>query len=345
MSKKASKSHTLDLALQGGGTHGAFTWGVLDRLLETPEISVGAVSGASAGALNAAVLISGLVSGGPGEAAARLRAFWKAVNRSARQTTILPFLEAFPAAFQTADMLWSMVSAGGISVAPSPRLGRMAQGILRDILEEHVDFDAIRSPEASKIFVSATNARSGASRIFRNADLSVDALLASACLPMNFPPVTIDGEDYWDGGYSANPPILPIVQESDCSDLLLVTVNPITRKETARAMNEIPGRISEMMFNLSLVKELRGLSMMKEDMGAWQFLGTGLIRAIRDLRLHEIHDEEAMSKVDPRSKMTPVWHLLTHLHETGRHAADVWMETCSGDLGKRSTARIAERYL
>jgi len=344
MAKKASKPHTLDLALQGGGAHGAFTWGVLDRLLEDPGISVGAVSGASAGALNAAVLVSGLVRGGPEEAASRLSSFWKAVNQSARQTTILPFLEAFPAAFETADMLWSMVSGGGISVAPSPRLGRMAQGILRDVLEDHVDLDAIRAPQAPKIFVSATNARSGAPRIFRNADLSIDALLASACLPMNFPPVTIDGEDYWDGGYSANPPILPLVQESGCSDLLLVTVNPVTRKETARTMNEIPGRISEMMFNLSLVKELRGLSLLKEDMGAWQFFGSGLIKAIRDLRLHEIHDEETMSKVDPRSKMTPVWHLLTHLHETGRKAADGWIDTCSADLGKRSTARIAERY-
>ncbi|WP_346913844.1 patatin-like phospholipase family protein [uncultured Roseibium sp.] len=344
MARNAPKPHTLDLALQGGGAHGAFTWGVLDRLLEHPGIVVGAVSGASAGALNAAVLVSGLANGGPVEASTRLASFWKAVNQSARQTTVLPFLEAFPAAFQTADMLWSMVSAGGISVTPSPRLGRMAQGILRDVVDAHVDFDAIRSPQAPQIFVSATNARSGAPRIFRNDDLSIDALLASACLPMNFPPVTIDGEDYWDGGYSANPPILPVVQESACSDLLLVTVNPVTRKDTPRAMNEIPGRISELMFNLSLVKELRGLSLLKEDMGAWQVFGSGLIRAIRDLRLHEIYDEETMSKVDPRSKMTPGWELLTHLHEAGHTAADRWIDICSGDLGKRSTARIAERY-
>ncbi|MBD1546982.1 patatin-like phospholipase family protein [Roseibium aggregatum] len=344
MAKKAPKPHTLDLALQGGGAHGAFTWGVLERLLEEPAISINAVSGASAGALNAAVLVSGLVGGGPEEAAARLSSFWKAVNQSARQTTILPFLEAFPAAFKTADMLWSMVSAGSISVSPSPRLGRTAQGILRDVLNKHVDLDAVRSPEAPRIFVSATNARSGAPRIFRNDDLSIDALLASACLPMNFPPVSIDGEDYWDGGYSANPPILPIVQESSCSDLLLVTVNPVTRKDTPRAMNEIPGRISELMFNLSLVKELRGLSLLKEDMGAWQFFGNGLIRSIRDLRLHEIYDEETMSRVDPRSKMTPGWQLLTRLHEAGHRAAENWVDICSGDLGKRSTARIAERY-
>lgn len=345
MTKRRPKIHTLDLALQGGGAHGAFTWGALERLLEADRISIGSVSGASAGALNAAMLVSGLVTGGSEGAANKLKAFWTAVNRSARRSSFLLFMEAFPDAFRAADTLWSMAGGDSVSVSLPPRLGRHAQHELRDILEEHVDFDAVRSPEAPRIFISATNARTGAARIFRNEDLSLEALLASACLPLHFPPVTIDGDDYWDGGYSANPPIIPLVQESDNDDLLMVTVNPIARKTTPRSVAEIPDRISEMMFNQSLIKELRGLSLMKEGIGRRLVYSGKLIRAIHDLRIHEIHDEETLSKIDPRSKMTPIWQLLLQLHEAGRQAAEAWLKTSATDLGKRSSANLADRYL
>ncbi|QNE06012.1 patatin-like phospholipase family protein [Croceicoccus marinus] len=335
--------HKLDVALQGGGAHGAFTWGVLDFLLEQPDIDIGAVSGASAGALNAAVLASGLAQGGREMAGKKLWAFWKALNRSGREAgPLLPMAEAFPFAFEAMSEWWAAVFKD-ISLPTSPQMGRPAQDILRRLIEEFVDFEAIRSSDAPLIFVSATNARTGGAHIFRNDDLSVDALLASACLPLLFPPVSINGADYWDGGYSANPPIMPLVQDSPNDDLLLVTINPITRDVTPHTTTGIANRITELGFNQTLVKELRGLDLMQKAVLPLAPSG-GLLGSLQRLRIHEIHDQALLAGMDPDTKMLPVWRMLIKLHCAGRRSAKDWLRKRGRKLGKVSTVDLTDRY-
>ncbi|ARU16563.1 patatin-like phospholipase family protein [Croceicoccus marinus] len=335
--------HKLDVALQGGGAHGAFTWGVLDFLLEQPDIDIGAVSGASAGALNAAVLASGLAQGGREMAGKKLWAFWKALNRSGREAgPLLPMAEAFPFAFEAMSEWWGAVFKD-ISLPTSPQMGRPAQDILRRLIEEFVDFEAIRSADAPLIFVSATNARTGGAHIFRNDDLSVDALLASACLPLLFPPVSINGADYWDGGYSANPPIMPLVQDSPNDDLLLVTINPITRDATPHTTTGIANRITELGFNQTLVKELRGLDLMQKAVLPLVPSG-GLLGSLQRLRIHEIHDQALLAGMDPDTKMLPVWRMLITLHCAGRRSAKDWLRKRGRKLGKVSTVDLTDRY-
>ncbi|WP_395331574.1 patatin-like phospholipase family protein [Novosphingobium sp. BL-8H] len=340
--------HRLDLALQGGGAHGAFTWGVLDGLLQDERLIPGALSGASAGAMNAAVLVSGLVSGGRAEARDRLRNFWKELNRSGREAgPLIPMIEAFPQTSRALSSWWSTVF-GDVGMAhASPELGREMQEILRKVIEKHVDFAAIRSEGAPPLFISATNARSGALRLFRNADLTADALLASACLPLYFPPVTIDGKDYWDGGYSANPPLVPLVQESANDDLLLITVNTQVRSETPRNAAAIIDRLTEIGFNQSMRKELQGLVLLQHAIGRARTKAgarDGLVAQVERLRLHEIHDEATLAAMPAQTKLLPVRHLLLKLHDAGQAAAKHWCETCVEHLGKRSTVNLAQRF-
>ncbi|ANT63235.1 hypothetical protein AYJ57_22420 (plasmid) [Salipiger sp. CCB-MM3] len=337
----------LDVALQGGGAHGAFTWGVLDALLEDDRLHIGALSGASAGAMNAIVVASGLATGGSEGGRDALRRFWTAVNAAAREATpAFHMLESFPGLFIASSAWWQLVSAGQVTISARPWQGRRAQMMLRDILAEQVDFEALQRPGAPELFISATDARTGGSRIFRNHEMSPDVAIASACLPMSFPPVNIDGVDYWDGGYSANPPITSLVRFTPHADLLLVTINPAKRSFTARAPEEITERVSEMVFNQALVTELRGLSIIHEALSEQDLSDApALLKQLRDLRIHEIHDQASMSELDPSSKMYPAWEMLVDLHETGRGAALSWLEENYAQLGKSSTAKLMERYL
>ncbi|TCM19483.1 NTE family protein [Novosphingobium sp. PhB165] len=344
MFSKEKPIPSLDLALQGGGAHGAFTWGVLDGLLQDERLNIGALSGASAGAMNAAVLVSGLVSGGREEARERLRAFWKELNRSGREAgPLIPMIEAFPQTSRAVSSWWTTVFGDIGMTHASPELGREMQEILRKVIETHVDFDAIRSENAPQLFISATNARSGRLRLFRNEDLSTDALLASACLPLYFPPVTIDGKDYWDGGYSANPPLVPLVLESPNDDLLLITVNAQVRPDTPRGVAAIVDRLTEIGFNQSMRKELQGLLLLKSSIGHTR-AKDGLIAQVERLRLHEIHDEPTLSAMPAQTKLLPVRHLLLKLHDVGEAAAKQWCEVNIEHLGKRGTVDMAARF-
>ncbi|MCJ2182776.1 patatin-like phospholipase family protein [Novosphingobium sp. 1949] len=338
-----SREVGLDLALQGGGAHGAFTWGVLDRLLEEERIWISALSGASAGAINAAVFASGLVTGGREGAGRALEAFWKAIHRSGREAgPLLPMMEAFPMAFEAISAMWSNMF-GNVAMPSSPEMGARAQDLLREVLEAHVDFAALRSDAAPRLFLSATDVRTGSARIFENREMAPEVLLASACLPLLFPPVTIDGVDYWDGGYSANPPIFPLVQNSPNDDLMLVTINPMSREETPRVAADISNRLTELSFNQTLIKDMRGLVMIQNEVGLLTF-GKGLLARLRKLRVHEIHDEATLAAMPAGSKMTPLWELLQQLHKAGYEAADGWVGRHGEDLGRHTTAYLAERY-
>jgi NTE family protein len=294
--------------------------------------------------MNAAVLVSGLVCGGAEGARERLRSFWKELNRSGREAgPLIPMIEAFPETSRAMSSWWNTMFGDLGTAHISPEMGREMQEILRKVIEEHVDFVAIASAEAPPVFISATNAQSGTARIFHKQDLTTEALLASACLPLYFPPVTIDGKDYWDGGYSANPPLVPLVLESANDDLLLITVNPQVRDQTPRNAAGIVDRITEIGFNQSMRKELQGLFLLQSSIGRTR-AKDGLIAQVERLRFHEIHDEETLAAMPAQSKLLPVRHLLLTLRDAGEAAAKRWCEMSIERLGKESTVDLASRF-
>jgi NTE family protein len=330
----------VDLALQGGGSHGAFTWGVLDRLLDVPWLRLEGISGTSAGAMNAAVLAFGLLEGierkdrglARDGARAALEAFWRRVSDAAR---LSPFqrgpldvlagrwsLERSPAfvAMEIASRTFSPYDLNATGFNP-----------LRGILEASVDFPRlVRAP--IKLFVTATNVRTGRARIFRNADLTADALLASACLPTVFQAVEIDGEAYWDGGYSGNPTITPLVRECDSNDTLLVQINPIERRDLPRSAEAIRNRLNEVSFNAPLMKELRMAALLRRVADP----GTGEGAAWARMRMHRIAST-FLDGLGQSSKMLSEWEFLCSLRDEGRRAADAFLAAHGDDVGRRST--------
>ena len=330
----------IDLALQGGGSHGAFTWGVLDRLLQDERITFSGVSGTSAGALSAAVLACGLARGGREGARQALRAFWDDVSRTGR--CFNPFgvaddrhpWSAWTRPWQDAWAHWAR--------AFSPyELNPLGLNPLRDVLRRHVDVDALRACTAPRVFVVATSVRSGQPRVFAGKDLSIDALLASACLPHLFQAVQIDGEDWWDGGYSGNPALWPLIYETEEADLVLVKIQPLVRPRTPRSAIEIAERASEISFNAALVGEVRAIAFVKRLLQE-ERVERG---RYKDLRLHLIADEEDLAALPPQSKLDTRQDFLQRLHRLGLAAAERWLSAHAGDIGQRSSFDIERHFL
>ncbi|WP_144185266.1 patatin-like phospholipase family protein [Elioraea rosea] len=324
----------VDLALQGGGAHGAFTWGVLDRLLEEPWLVIEGVSGTSAGAMNAAVLADGYVAGGAEGARLALAGFWRAVSDAAAWS---------PLRRSPVDVMlgrWSLdTSPAFIAMDVMTRLfspyDLNPQGLnpLREILAACVDFERLaRSP--MKIFVTATNVRTGRGKIFRNAQLSPDVLLASACLPTMFQAIEIDGEAYWDGGFAGNPTITPLVRETDADDTILVQINPRERPGTPRTAAEILNRINEVSFNATLLKELRMMALLRQVVGPG---AQGEAARWARMRTHRIRSD-MMVRLGQSSKLNAEWAFLTMLRDEGRRAASEFLETRGDRLGRTSTS-------
>jgi NTE family protein len=325
----------IDLALQGGGSHGAFTWGVLDRLLEEPWLRIEAISGTSAGAMNAAVLADGWTEGGASGARAALDAYWDRVARAAmfsplQRTPLDRLLGRW-----TLDHSPVFVGFDLMARMFSPyNLNRRGYNPLESILAESIDFVRLaRSP--IKLFVTATNVRTGRGRIFRNAEITPNVLLASACLPTLFQAVEIDGEAYWDGGYAGNPTITPLVRESNAQDTILVQINPRERPGTPRSASEILNRLNEVSFNATLMKELRMIALLRQvaDPGS----GEGARWAA--MRTHRIMTD-MMIDLGYSSKMNAEREFLAMLREEGRRATRAFLDTHADDLGRRSTSDL-----
>lgn len=322
----------VDLALQGGGAHGAFTWGVVDRLLEEPWLEVEGISGTSAGAMNAAVMASGMALGGRPGAREALEAFWRRVSHSARFS---PFqrgpvdrllgnwtLDNSPA-FLMMDLMARVVSPYDVpSVGGNP---------LADVLAESVDFAALRDGPV-KVFVTATSVRTGRARIFRNRDLGVEALLASACLPQLFQAVEIDGEPYWDGGFAGNPTLVPLVMELESDDTILVPINPIERPGTPRSARDILDRVNEISFNAVALKELKMMALLKKVADPGNTEGAAWAR----MRMHMVRNE-VMVGLGYSSKLNAEWAFLEWLRDAGRSAADDFLRDHAAAIGKRSS--------
>jgi NTE family protein len=333
----------IDLALQGGGAHGAFTWGVLDRLLEDERLEIEAASGTSAGAMNAVVLADGLMRGGRAAAREALRRFWSRVsNAAAPGNALAAFFGDW--ALEGSPLGWYV---DWITRVFSPyQLNPFDINPLRDIIAGEVDFDRVRRCDRMRLFVSATHVRTGRLREFRSHELSAEAVMASACLPLLFRAVEIDGEAYWDGGYVGNPSLLPLVAESPAHDLVLVQINPSQRERLPTTPQEILDRVNEITFNSSLVKELRSLALLKQllkEEGAPPAGGRApLFAQVEALRLHRIDADAELARLGAASKLNAAWPFVTRLHRIGRDAADRWLQRNFTHLGRRSTLDPAQ---
>ncbi len=326
--------HMVNLALQGGGAHGAFTWGVLDRLLEDGRVGIEAISGTSAGAMNAVVLADGFMDGGEDGAREHLAEFWKSVSKHAAKSPI----RRNPVNILLGD--WGLDNSASylymdlLTRLASPyELNPLNLNPLRDLLESTVDMERVHSCNRIKLFISATNVHTGRVRVFKNADLSIDAIMASACLPFLFHAVEIDGVPYWDGGYMGNPVLHPFYNSCTTADVLLVQINPVERRQTPRTAREILNRVNEITFNSSLLKEFRAIEFVsrlieegKLDPGHY-----------KNVHLHCIQGGDAMQDLSASSKMNAEWRFLKHLHDLGRAAADRWLDEHYTKLGVRSS--------
>ncbi|MGO4438093.1 patatin-like phospholipase family protein [Rhizobium sp. RAF56] len=322
----------VDLALQGGGAHGAFTWGVLDRLLEEKWLRLEGISGTSAGAMNAVVLAHGHALDGADGAREALEGFWKKVSEAAQYS---PFqrgpldvllgrwtLDNSPI-FVAMDMAARLFSPYDLNPGGS--------NPLRAILADMVDFTKL-AESPIKLFITATNVRTGRGRIFRNAEITPDVLLASACLPTMFQAVEIDGDTYWDGGYAGNPTLTPLIRECDSKDTILVQINPVERPGTPRSARDILNRLNEVSFNAVLLKELRMMGLLRrvarsddDESMRWA-----------SMRIHRVASD-AMLDFGYSSKLNAEWAFLSLLRDEGRRSAEAFLEEHADDLGTRSS--------
>jgi NTE family protein len=314
-------------ALQGGGAHGAFTWGVLDHLLEDGRLGIDGISGASAGAVNAVMLADGLVRGGPEEARKRLADFWRAASIDG---SLPGFSRHFVDQLAAASVpMKTWLNSMGRFLSPS-HMNPLNINPLKQLVERFVDFEALRNSDR-ELFISATNAQTGNLRLFTRDELTAEVVMASACLPLLFRPVRIDDVPYWDGGYVSNPPLLPFLQTRGSTDVLLVQIFPLRRDRAPTSSREIVGRTAEIAFNAPLLAELRGLAAV--DRVAEQ--------AASRLRLHRIVLDELTERPDPNSRLNNDYKFFQMLHQRGREAARRFLATHFDAIGSQSTMDAA----
>lgn len=331
----------VNLALQGGGAHGAYTWGVLDKLLEDGRIRLEGISGTSAGAMNGVVAVHGWMRDGADGARQALWDFWQAVSRAALTSPIQrsPWdvltgnwsLDHSPS-YLTFDILSRMVSPY--------ELNPLNINPLRDLLVQQVDFELVRSCNQIKLFISATNVRTGRVKVFNRHELTAEMILASACLPFMFQAVEIDGEAYWDGGYIGNPVLFPFAYECLTRDVVIVQINPIERAEVPRTARDILNRVNEISFNAALMKELRAINFVS------RLIDEGHLDTSRykQMLIHRIDAEEELKPLGASSKMNAEWAFLKLLHDIGQRAAEEWLDQHHGALGQRSTVAVRELF-
>ena len=333
---------SINLALQGGGAHGAFTWGVLDRLLEDDRVSFDGTVATSAGAMNAAVMAYGLAEGGREGARKALANFWRRVSHAASAGPLQPSvfdrlannrsLENSPAFlwFDLVSRLMSPYQFNPLNFNP-----------LRHALEQSVDFEVIRRKCTMKLYICATNVRSGKIKVFDRSEISADAVMASACLPLMFQAVEIDGEAYWDGGYMGNPAIYPLIYNCDSRDVLIVHINPMYQPEVPTTASEILNRINEISFNSSLMREMRAIAFVTHLIDENAVCSMELKRVL----IHAISADKVMGGLSASSKLNADWAFLSTLHDAGRELAGQWLDQNHDALGNRSTIDIRATYL
>ena len=324
----------VNLALQGGGAHGAFTWGVLDRFFEDDRIWIDALSGTSAGAMNAVVAAQGMTEAGPEGARARLAEFWKAVSDSARTSPIRRTVAAKATGDWSLKMSPSFLFFDLFTRMVSPyQFNPFDLNPLRDLVGSMVDFDKVRGCGDMEIYLGATNVETGRVRVFDHHEIGLDEVMASACLPSLYRAVEIDGAPYWDGGFMGNPPLFPFFRGSPSRDIVIVQINPVFRPGTPTTAADIQSRLNEITFNSSLLHELRAIDFVTRLLDAGK-LDEGEYKRIH---IHIVQSRKRMRALDATSKLNAEWTFLRHLFEIGRGAASQWLEAHFEDLGQRSS--------
>lgn len=332
------RRHRVNLALQGGGAHGAFTWGVLDRLLEQDDIEIGWVSATSAGAVNAVALASGLAEGGPEFARAKLKSIWDSVVQAGMPELMRlnPFLYGLSRSSAVAQVasLWSPYELNPLRFDP-----------LRELLEKHIDFGALRRSPTVELLIAATVVATGETRLFRRHEMTVDAVLASACLPTLHHAVQIDGVAYWDGGFSANPDLVTLALESPVADTLIVQLNPTSKPGLPTQSRDINEHVNRLTFNAPLLRDVRIIESVRETArGRWTS-ARGRFAPLTRHRFHLIEAGRYTSTLGAETKVKPDAGLFTYLHGAGRTEAHKWLSRHRGDIGRRETVDLAARYL
>jgi NTE family protein len=335
--RKLQNPKRLNVALQGGGAHGAYAWGVLDRLLDDARIDIEAISGTSAGAMNAVVLAEGLVEGGKPKARQQLEDFWRAVSEDARMSPIRRTAWDVMASNWNLDFNPMLAAFDAFTHAVSPYVfNPLDLNPLRDLVDRVVDFKRVQACTSMRLFISATHVQTGAARVFSNGEITLAAVMASACLPHLFQAVSIDGHDYWDGGFSGNPALTPFLKSCESSDVLLVQVNPRRREETPRSARDIVNRMNEITFNMALLKELEHVEFVNRALRQGQLAGSGY----REIHLHRIGGSDTFAALSASSKLNAEWDFLTYLRDLGRADAEAWLSGHFDDLGVRGTMHV-----
>ncbi|HEY6980144.1 patatin-like phospholipase family protein [Reyranella sp.] len=335
----------INIALQGGGSHGAFTWGVLDALIEDGRLAFEAVSGTSAGAMNAAIMLQGWAKAGPEGARKALADFWNELGALAVASPVrrspLDRLQGNWNLDDSPTAMWADVIQRTLS--PWQR-NPLNFDPLRDLLRKHFDEAAVRACEQIKVFVAATNVETGKVRLFSRHELSIDALLASACLPNIHDAVVIDGVPYWDGGYRGNPPIWPFIYASDSHDVVLVELDPAVRKGVPRSNAEIADRLNEITFGGALMAEMRAIAFVQDLIGQGAITGPFGAR-LKMMLIHSINDDAALAPLGAVSKFNIEPEFLEHLFQLGRAAATRWLASTFDSIGVKTSIDIAARFL
>lgn len=322
----------ISLALQGGGAHGAFTWGVLDALLEDGRLNPRAITATSAGAMNACAFAMGRVTGGSQGAREALEAFWRAVSRAGGPFNPVATSGFFPL-LDAVNRMFSPYNVNPFNIDP-----------LTDILREHIDFDAVHACEETDLFIAATDVESGRARVFKGKDVTLEAVRASATLPFVHQAVEIEGKPYWDGGFTGNPALWPLFYADTPADLVIVHINPMHRAGTPKSAEEIMNRANEITFNASLLAELRAIAFVKRLIGGGFLVDPSKAR-LRDIRVHSIKADTALEAYPAASKYDTRWRFLTELRDQGRAAGFAWLERCAKQVGERSTIDLKAEFL
>lgn len=340
--RSAHKRYRLNLALQGGGAHGAYTWGILDRLMEEEDVDITGISGTSAGAMNAAILATGFTKGGREGARKALEDFWRDVSFAGMAA--LPFQQtpmSILAGNYNFKNSFGYSAFGALTRTFSPyELNPLNLNPLKLILEEYVSQDTLAN-SAIALFVSATSVVTGRERVFHCHEVTPQALLASACMPFLFQAVEIDGEPFWDGGYMGNPSIWPLIYHTDVSDVLLVQINPLVRHETPKTAYDITNRLNEITFNSSLIAEMRAINFVSKLVHENRLDEN----KYRDVRMHMVSADEVLKDLDASSKMNPRWDFFWYMRNHGRDQMDKWLAKHKSSIGHTGTVDIQRTFL
>lgn len=339
--RRNSEHKGVNIALQGGGAHGAFTWGVLDKFFEDDRLWIDAISGTSAGAMNTVVVAHGMHENGAIGARAKLEEFWTEVSRASRGSPI----QRSPWANATGS--WSLETSPGYHwvnfaqrVASPYDLNPFKYNPLRNVLEKVVDFDRVQKCKDMGVFISATNVETGRVKVFDRDRITIDSTMASACLPFMFHAVEIDGVPYWDGGYMGNPPLFPFFHSSPSDDILIIQINPIERPGTPRHAADIQNRVNEITFNSALLHELRAIDFVRRLLDAGQLDET----KYRRMNVHVLELCPQVAKLDASSKLNAEMAFFEYLHDTGREIAGAWLDANFEYLGVRSSFAIDDLF-